>query len=126
MTPGQDLWDTIAILIALDTLHDNFDTTTASLLETGDKIINQIQSILQSKQVKNISKQTTGVVRDLAMSYKQNNNYSLKKKAHPNEKCFNYHELGHYGRDYPYVNKQNPRTYYYKRSKKGRNGRSRD
>ena len=52
MTPGRDLWDTIAIVIALDTLHDDFDTTTASLLESGDKTIDQIQSILQSKKPK--------------------------------------------------------------------------
>ena len=36
----------IAIVIALDTLYDNFETTIASLLETGNKIIDQIQSIL--------------------------------------------------------------------------------
>ena len=42
MTPGRDLWDTIAIVIALDSLHEDFDTTTASLLETGDKTIDQI------------------------------------------------------------------------------------
>ena len=39
MTPGRDLWDTIAIVIALDSLHDDFDTTTASLLEEGNKTI---------------------------------------------------------------------------------------
>ncbi len=52
----QDLWDTIAIVIILDTLYDDFETTITSLLESGDKIINQIQSILQSKEAKNISK----------------------------------------------------------------------
>ena len=39
MTPGQDLWDKIAIVIALDTLYNNFDTTTASLLKSGNKTI---------------------------------------------------------------------------------------
>lgn len=56
MTLERDLWDTIAIVIVLDTLHDNFDTITASLLETRDKTIDQIQSILQLKKAKNISK----------------------------------------------------------------------
>lgn len=56
MTLGRDIWNTKAIVIALDTLHDNFDTTIDSLLKTGDKIIDQIQSILQSKKVKNITK----------------------------------------------------------------------
>lgn len=74
ITLEWNLWDTIGIVIALDILHDDFDTTIASLLETGNKIIDQIQSILQSKKVKNISKQTTRVVENLAISYKQNNN----------------------------------------------------
>lgn len=40
ITLGQDLWDTIAIMIALDLLYKDFDTTTASLLEMDDKTIN--------------------------------------------------------------------------------------
>lgn len=55
MTSYQDLWDTIALVIALDSLHNNFDTTTASLLETGDKSVNEIQSILQSKKAKKLA-----------------------------------------------------------------------
>ena len=39
MTPGRDLWDIIAIIITLNLLYENFNTTTASLLETGDKTI---------------------------------------------------------------------------------------
>lgn len=74
MTPRQDLWDKIAIVIALDTLHDDFDTTTTSLLETGDKTIDQIQSILQLKEAKNISKQITAAVGDLAIAFRDNYN----------------------------------------------------
>ncbi len=70
MTPGWDLWDTIAIVIALDSLHKDFNTTTASLLETGDKTIDEIQSILQSKEAKNLSKRATGDIRDLAMTFR--------------------------------------------------------
>lgn len=46
MTPNQDLWDIKAIVIALNSLHQDFYTTTTSLCETGDKIIDEIQSIL--------------------------------------------------------------------------------
>lgn len=42
MTPERDLWDTIGIVIALDFLHKDFDTTTTSFLKIGDKTINQI------------------------------------------------------------------------------------
>lgn len=60
MTPGRDLWDTIAIMITLDSLNKDFDTTTASLLEIDDKIIDQIQKILQFQEAKNICKQAFG------------------------------------------------------------------
>lgn len=53
MTSGRDLWDIIVILIVLDSLYKNFETTTASLLETGSKTIKIIQNILLSKGAKN-------------------------------------------------------------------------
>lgn len=40
--PGRDLWNTIAIVIALDLLYQDFDTTITSLLETSEKTINKI------------------------------------------------------------------------------------
>lgn len=46
MTPRNDLWNIIVIVIALDLLYKDFDITNASLLETGNKIVDQIQSIL--------------------------------------------------------------------------------
>lgn len=42
MTSNQDLWDTMAIIIVLNSLYKDFDTTITSLLKTGDKTINQI------------------------------------------------------------------------------------
>lgn len=101
MTPGRDLWDTIAIVIALDSLHEDFDTTSASLLEAGDKTIDQIQSILQSKEAKNISKRTTGAVGDLAMAFRDG-----KRKANSDDECYNWHKLGHFGRDCPLPDKR--------------------
>lgn len=72
MTPDQDFWDMIAIVIALDTLHDNFETIKTSLPESRDKTINQIQSILQLKKAKNISKQVTTATGNLIMAFKDN------------------------------------------------------
>lgn len=79
MTPDRDLWDTITIVIALDTQYNNFDTTTTSLLKTSNKTIDQIQSILQLKEAKTLSKRFTGAVKDIAMVFRDN--YSGKKKA---------------------------------------------
>ena len=42
MTPGRNIWDIIAIMIILNTLQEDFDTTITSLLESGDKTIDQI------------------------------------------------------------------------------------
>lgn len=46
MILSQDLWDIVVIVIPLDSLYNNFNITTTSLLKTKNKIINQIQSIL--------------------------------------------------------------------------------
>ena len=76
----------IAIVIALDSLHKDFDTTTTSLLETEDKIIDQIQNILQFKEANNISKQATGEdIGKLAIVFQNNN--APKKKANSHKKC---------------------------------------
>ena len=69
---GCDPWDTIVIVIALNTIHNDFDSIIANFLEVGDKSIDQIQIILQSKKAKNISKQSTGVVTKMAMLFKNN------------------------------------------------------
>lgn len=45
MTTGRDFWDIIVIVIAHDLLYKDFDIINASLLEIGDKTIDQIQSI---------------------------------------------------------------------------------
>lgn len=73
MTLSQDLWNRITIIITLDILHNNFDIIIASFLEIGNKIIDQIQNILQSKKAKNHSKRLIGTIEDLIMVFKDNN-----------------------------------------------------
>lgn len=104
MIPNRDLWDIIAIVIALDLLYNNFDTMTASLLETGDKSIDKTQNILESKETKNISKCTTRRTRELPIAFRDNN--GLKQKAFSHKECFNYHKLEYFGRDCPNPNKK--------------------
>lgn len=99
MTPSKDLWDIIVIVIALNFLSKDFDTTIASLLKTGDKTIDQIQNILQSKEVKNLSKRGTGAIGDLAILF-CNHDWNRKRKVNTNNKYYNCHKLGHFGQNY--------------------------
>ena len=52
MTAKRKLFDIIAIIIILNILYRNFKITIASILETRDKSIEVIQSIIQSKETK--------------------------------------------------------------------------
>ena len=40
--PNRDIWDSIAIVVKLDYLHNNFETTTTNMLERNDKTIDEI------------------------------------------------------------------------------------
>ena len=105
ITSNQDFWDTIAVVIDLNTLYNDFKTTTMSLLEIRDKLIDKIQSILQFKEAKNISKYTTRGTEKLAMTFRNNIN-SFKRKANNNEECFNYYKLRYFGRNCPCLDKR--------------------
>lgn len=95
MTSRQDFWDTITIVITLDFLHKDFNTTIISLLKIGDKIINQIQTILQSKKAKNISKKAIKRgIGYLAITFKDNSTF--KKKANTYKEYYNCHKLEHF------------------------------
>lgn len=108
MTPDRDFWDIIAILIVLDSLHKDFNTTIASLLEAGNKTINQIQSILHSKKVRNFSKRATRDTRDLAMAFR--NKKRPKRKANSDDKCYRCHKLGHFRRNHFFPDRKLNRT----------------
>ena len=43
ITPNRDIWDSIAIAVALDFLHDEFELPITTILEYGDKTIDEIQ-----------------------------------------------------------------------------------
>ncbi len=122
MTPGRDLWDIIVIFITLDYLHEDFDTTTASLLETGDKMIDEIQSILQSKEAKNLSKQATGDTGDLAMAFRDK---GPKKKANSNDEYYNCHKFGRFGQDCFLLDRRLNRKTQQSRREESRRGDSR-
>lgn len=46
ITKGKDSFEIITIVITLNMLHDNYNTTSASMLETKNKSINEIFAII--------------------------------------------------------------------------------
>ena len=46
MTKIRDPFETIAIVIVLDTLYDDYDTTTASIFKTRNKSIDKVFAII--------------------------------------------------------------------------------
>ena len=70
VTPNHNIYNSITIVIVFDSIYNNFESKTSSLLETGDKTIDEIQQILYSAKAKNLSKRATNVTNDLAMLFK--------------------------------------------------------
>lgn len=87
----------MTIMIVLDSLYKNFNTTIASFLEIEDKMIEQIESILQSENANNISKQAIrGGASNLVMTFR---NKGPKIKANNNDKCYSCHKLIYFSRN---------------------------
>ena len=70
MTERRDPIGAIAIVIALGTLHNDFDTITAGMLETGNKSIDEIFTIIQSNEAKFKSKRVTGNIGDAVKAFR--------------------------------------------------------
>lgn len=51
ITSDCNIWDSIAIIVALDSLYNNFDITNKSILKQDDKKIDKTQKILASAKV---------------------------------------------------------------------------
>lgn len=67
-------------MIAFNSLYKNFDPIIINLLEMDNKIIDQIQTILQFKKVKNINKQATEAISNQIIIFR-NKNVSIKKQT---------------------------------------------
>lgn len=81
--------DSITIVIVLDFLHDNFETTTNNMLKSGDQLIDKIQQILVSVEAKFLSKKAIKITNDLVIMFKQTILGFNKKKAISKDKYFN-------------------------------------
>lgn len=61
VTPNKDIWDSIAVVVATESLHDDFEHVTSGLLgQGGEKSIDEIQSMLSSAEAKFVSKRAVG------------------------------------------------------------------
>lgn len=69
--PNHDIYNSIVIVIAIDSIHNNFETKILSFFEIGNKTINEIQQIFYFAKAKNLNKQATGITGNLAILLKR-------------------------------------------------------
>lgn len=110
MMSGRELWDTIAMIMALNSLHQDFKIITTSLLEMNEKSINKIYNILQSEEAKNPSKWAIGDLCNLVMAFRNKKNASEKRKTTTENEYYNCHKLWHFGQDCFLPNRKLNRT----------------
>lgn len=75
VTPNGDIWDSITVVVATDTLHKEFEYITSKLLlgQRGENSISGIHSILSSAEAKLLSKKVVGATTELAHILKNYN-----------------------------------------------------
>ena len=71
MTEQRTIWECITLVVAFDSLHDNFEMTTAPLLHSGDKDLEEIQQIVTSTEAANLAKRAVGAIVDFALMAKK-------------------------------------------------------
>ena len=58
------------LVVALDSLYDDFEMTTVPLLHSDDKNLKEMEQIVTSTEVANLVKQAVKVIVDLALMTK--------------------------------------------------------
>lgn len=95
ITPNHNILNNIAIAITINSLYNNFNSTTNIILKYDNKTINKIQQILVSIKAKFIGKRITSITRDFVMIFKN----CIKRKITSKNKCFNYKKLSYFGKN---------------------------
>ena len=96
---NRNIWNSIAIAIAFDSLGNNFESTTTIILKCSNKTIDKIQQILASAKAKFVNKQSTYITGDLAMILGESQN-DIKKESINKIKYFNCHKMKYFKRHY--------------------------
>ena len=81
VSDNQTIWELIKIVVAADSLHDDFDHVVRPIFHTGDKTLDQIQQIVTSKGQANLADRATDVTSEAAMMFRPARNKG-------NDKCF--------------------------------------
>ena len=97
--PNKDIWDSITIVMVINSLHKDFDLIISRLLEQKrDKTTDKIQQILSFAKAKFIIEREIDIIADLGyMSRNNNPSYNQKQKATLNNKCYNCYKIRHFG-----------------------------
>lgn len=83
------IWNSITLVVALNSLHDDFEITIVPLLHSGNKDLKKIQQIITSTKVANMAKQATSQITDLTMMAKKKTDSRQQfQKPKNNEECF--------------------------------------
>lgn len=67
MTKQRTIWESITLVRAFNSLHNNFEMTIVPIFHFGNKDLKEIQQIITSTKAKNLTKQAVGVTADLAL-----------------------------------------------------------
>ena len=97
VTGQRTIWNSITLVVALDSLHNDFEMTIAPLLHSGDKDIEEIEQIITSTEAANLAKCVVGATADLTMMAKRKQ--LERSDLRQNEECFIYGKKGHYAKD---------------------------
>lgn len=99
VTEQKTIWENITLVVAFDSLHDDFEMTTALLLYFGNKDLEEIHQIVTSTKAANLAKQAVRATADLAMMAKKKRLKRSGFRLRTNQECFNCGKKGHYAKD---------------------------
>ena len=108
VTEQRSIWESITLVVAVNLLHNDFEMTTAPLLYSGNKDLEEIQQIVPSTEAANLAKRAVGAITNLALMAKKTQLERYPAKPKTNKECANCGKKGHYAGDCHMSNKKKP------------------